>query len=257
MQLHELDLPAAWSSSDWEGRLELVDVIQGLDSSQYDRGRGFNEFVVNYQETFYTYNEATGQVDTTYGAVRRYNPRQNQYFKPIVTVRDVWSLSDKATLTTTAYASFGTGGGEALLSTPSDRAPDGTIDLQWTWDNHQTNEWMPNGLNLDENGERKGSNFVRISHNNHRWFGALSNFNTALNDQWTLSAGLDARHYTGSHYRTIGDMFGADYYDAPDDRRDQNADSDTPLRTGDKYYYHDDGQVAWEDHTQLELDKYN
>ena len=258
MQLHEFDMPAAWASSDWDGRVELIDVVQGLDSSEYHRGRDFNEFMVNYQETSFTYNENTGQLDTTFGEVRRYNPRQNQYFKPIVTVRDVWSLSDKSTLTTTAYASFGSGGGEALLFTPGDRAPDGTIDLQWTWDNHQTNEWMPYGLNLDENGERKGSNFIRISNNDHRWFGALSNFNTALNEEWTLSAGLDARHYTGSHYRTIGDMFGADYYDAPDDRRDQNADFDTPLRTGDKYYYHDDGQVAWGgSYLQLEVDKYN
>ena len=69
---------------------------------------------------------------------------------------------------------------------------------------------------------------------------------------------MDARHYTGSHYRTLGDMFGADYYDAPDDRRDQNSDFDTPLRTGDKYYYYDDGQVAWGgSYFQFELDKYN
>ena len=56
---------------------------------------------------------------------------------------------------------------------------------------------------------------------------------------------MDVRHYTGSHYRTIGDMFGADYYDAPDDRRDQNADFDAPLREGDRYFYSDDGQVGW------------
>ena len=69
---------------------------------------------------------------------------------------------------------------------------------------------------------------------------------------------MDVRHYTGSHYRTIGDMFGADYYDAPNDRRDQNADFDTPLREGDKYYYSDDGQVAWGGtYMQFELDKYN
>ena len=86
----------------------------------------------------------------------------------------------------------------------------------------------------------------------------MSNFNAALSDQLNFSAGVDARHYTGSHYRTIGDMFGADYYDAPDDRRDQNSDFDTPLRTGDKYYYYDDGQVAWGgSYFQFELDKYN
>ena len=259
MQVYEYDQALAEQLTDEAGQAELQGVVDGLsETAILNSGRGFNEFMVNYEEVYYNYNEETGQVDTTYGAVRRYNPRQNQYFKPIVTVRDVWSLSDKSTLTTTAYASFGSGGGEALASTPGTRLQDGTLDMQGTWDSHQLFEFGPNGLNVDENGERKGSNFIRIAHNDHRWFGALSNFNSALNEEWTLSAGVDARHYTGSHYRTIGDMFGADYYDAPDDRRDQNSDFDTPLRTGDKYYYYDDGQVAWGgSYFQLELDKYN
>lgn len=259
MQVYEYDTDLAEQLTDADGQAELQNVLSGLsETSIVSRGRGFNEFMVNYQEVHYNFNEETGQVDTTYGDVRRYNPRQNVYFKPIVTVRDVWSLSDKSTLTTTAYASFGSGGGEALASTPGTRVADGTLDLQGTWDSHQLFEFGPNGLNVDENGERKGSNFIRIAHNDHRWFGALSNFNSALTDQLSLSAGVDARHYTGSHYRTIGDMFGADYYDAPDDRRDQNSDFEQPLRTGDKYYYYDDGQVAWGGtYLQLELDKYN
>jgi len=259
MQIFEFDSDLAQQLTDEAGQEELAEVLSELDeTSIVSRGREFNEFMVNYQEVFYNYNEETGQIDTTYGDVRRYNSRQNFYFKPIVTVRDVWSLSDKSTLTTTAYASFGTGGGEALSSTPSDRTADGELDMQGTWDSHQLFEFGPNGLNVDENGERKGSNFIRIAHNDHRWFGALSNFSTQLSDALNFSAGVDARHYTGSHYRTLGDMFGADYYDAPDDRRDQNADFETPLREGDKYYYHDDGQVAWGGtYLQLELDKYN
>jgi len=259
MQVFEYDTELASQLTDDAGRLELEDIYNSAGNNTIiNGGRGFNEFLVNYQEVFYAYNESTGQVDTTFGATRRYNPRQNFYFKPIVTVRDVWSLSEKSSLTTTAYASFGSGGGEALLSTPGSRLEDGTLNLQGVWDGHQLFEFGPNGLNVDANGERKGSNFIRISHNDHRWFGALSNFNTSLNENLNFSAGVDARHYTGSHYRTIGDMFGADYYDAPDDRRDQNADFDAPLREGDKYYYYDDGQVAWGgSYLQLELDKYN
>ena len=259
MQVFEYDTDLAAQLTDDAGREELEGIYSSAGSNTViNGGRGFNEFLVNYQEVYYNFNETTGQVDTTYGDTRRYNPRQNVYFKPIVTVRDVWSLSERSSLTTTAYASFGSGGGEALLSTPGSRLDDRTLDLQGVWDSHQLFEFAPNGLNIDENGERKGSNFIRISHNDHRWFGALSNFNTALNKNLNFSAGVDARHYTGSHYRTIGDMFGADYYDAPDDRRDQNSDFDEPLREGDKYFYYDDGQVAWGgSYVQLELDKYN
>ena len=259
MQVYEFDSSLAEQLTDAQGQTELQGVISGLDENAIvSRGRGFNEFLVNYDEVYYDYNEETGQVDTTFGDSRRYNSRQNAYFKPIFTLRDVWSISEKSSLITTAYASFGKGGGEALNSTPGARLSDGTVDLQGTWNAHQLFEFGPNGLNVDENGERKGSNFIRIAHNDHRWFGALSNYSTQVSKALNFSTGLDVRHYTGSHYRTIGDMFGADYYDAPNDRRDQNADFDTPLREGDKYYYHDDGQVAWAGtYFQLELDKYN
>lgn len=259
MQVYEFDTALAEQLTDAEGQGELQGVLDGLDeTATVNRGRDFNEFIVNYQEVRYDYNEATGQVDTTFGENRRYNSRQNYYFKPIYTIRDVWSINDRSTLTTTAYASFGKGGGEALNSTPGSRLADGTIDLQPTWNAHQLFEFGPNGLNLDENGERKGSNFIRTAHNDHRWYGALSNYTTRLSDELDFSTGVDVRHYTGSHYRTLGDMFGADYYDAPDDRRDQNSDFDAPLREGDKYYYYDDGQVAWGGtYLQLELDRYN
>ena len=264
MQVFEYDtLLASQIADDREAQDGLSELLSEYDatvdtSAIVSRGRTFNEFISNYQEVYYNYNEETGQVDTTYGEKRRYSPRQNRYFKPIFTVRDVWSISDRATLTTTAYASFGSGGGEALNSTPSSRLADGTLNLQPLWDAHQLFEFGPNGLNVDENGERKGSNFIRTSHNDHRWFGALTNFTIDLNDELNFSTGLDARHYTGSHYRSITDLLGADYYDAPEDRRNQNTDFDTPLREGDKYFYHDDGQVAWGgSYVQFELDKYN
>ena len=179
MQVYEFDADLAEQLTDENGQQELGEVISGLgETAIVSRGRGFNEFLVNYDEVYYNFNEATGQVDTTYGESRRYNSRQNYYFKPIFTARDVWSISDKSTLITTAYASFGKGGGEALNSTPGSRIADGTIDLQPTWNAHQLFEFGQNGLNVDENGERKGSNFIRIAHNDHRWYGALSNFTT-------------------------------------------------------------------------------
>mgnify|MGYP000949337606 FL=1 len=259
MQVHEFDADLAQELTPEEGQDELQGILDDAEETDLvSMGRGFNEFMVNYDEVYYNYNEATGLIDTTYGESRRYNSRQNYYFKPIFTVRDVWAMTDKSTLTTTAYASFGTGGGEALASTPGTRLADGTLDLQQTWDSHQLFEFGPNGLNVDDNGERKGSNFIRVAHNDHRWYGALSNYTTQLKDELSFSAGVDVRHYTGSHYRTIGDMFGADYYDAPADRRDQNADFDAPLREGDRYFYSDDGQVGWGGtYVQLEWDKLN
>ena len=80
----------------------IIDGFRADSTAIVNRGRGFNEHIVNYQEVYYDFNAETGQIDTTYGAarsndpndgMRRYNSRQNFYFKPIVTVRDVWSIS--------------------------------------------------------------------------------------------------------------------------------------------------------------------
>ena len=145
MQVYEYDTNLAEELINSEGDLsssEYQDMLNGLsETAILNRGLNFNEFIVNYQEVYYTFNEESGELDKSFGEFRRYNPRQNQYFKPIVTIRDVWSLSDRSSLTTTAYASFGRGGGEALNSTPGIRLMDGTINLQETWNSHQLFEF--------------------------------------------------------------------------------------------------------------------
>ena len=94
----------------------IIDGFRCRQQTLSTEGRGFNENIVNYQEVYYDYNEETGQIDTTYGearsdnpedGMRRYNSRQNFYFKPIVTVRDVWSIERPFQRHPTAYASFG------------------------------------------------------------------------------------------------------------------------------------------------------
>ena len=107
MQVFEYDTTLAQSLTDQQGLDDLRDIIDNSDSTDIvNRGRGFNENIVNYQEVYYEYNEETGQIEATYGenrsnnpedGMRRYNSRQNFYFKPIVTVRDVWSISDRST----------------------------------------------------------------------------------------------------------------------------------------------------------------
>ena len=86
MQVYEYDLNLAEQlvdpESDPAGQDELEQVVEGLSpTSILSRGREFNEFMVNYQEVFYNYNDETGQVDTTYGDIRRYNSRQKFLFQ--------------------------------------------------------------------------------------------------------------------------------------------------------------------------------
>ena len=134
---------------------------------------------------------------------------------------------------------------------------DGT-NLQGTWNSHQLFEFGPNGLNIDSIGS-KGSNFIQISSQRPPLVWCAVQFQHAASEELDLEhGGMDARHYTGSHYRTIGDLLGATYYNAPAEDRNQNLSFDTPMGEGDKFLYHDDGQVAWGGtYLQLEADKLN
>ena len=149
-------------------------------------------FMVNYDEVYYNYNEATG-LDGHHlrGVAAVQLPAELLLQADLHREGRVGDERTRATLTTTAYASFGTGGGEAMASTPGSRLADGTHrPAAHVGHAHQLFEFGANGLNVDDNGERKGSNFIRVAHNDHRWYGALSNYTTQVaKDELSFSAG--------------------------------------------------------------------
>ena len=49
---------------------------------------------------------------------------------------------------------------------------------------------------------------IRASTNNHMWVGAVSNYETQLNENLSLNVGFDFRHYQGEHYRMVVDFMG-------------------------------------------------
>lgn len=217
-----------------------------LDYAQYglDYGLDYNEFWGTYEERFYT-RAVPGDTTFTSGQTLSLNTRQNFYHKPQFTLKDFWRVSDKVYISNIAYLSIGNGGGTGLESMSATGQPlaDGTLNLQRVWDNNRLFEFGPDGLNLDEDGEYRASNFLRASINNHWWYGYLGTVTFKANDRFTYSGGLDARRYTGIHYRRIEDLMGGDYF--IDVEGDQNADSQRKLREGDKTLYHDEGHVAW------------
>jgi hypothetical protein len=72
--------------------------------------------------------------------------------------------------------------------------------------------------------------------NNHFWTGVLSSLNSKLTEDITLTAGLDARHYKGEHYREVRDLLGGTHWD---DAVNHNA------QVGDRIAYDNDGLVTY------------
>ena len=150
----------------------------------------------------------------------------NFYHKPQISLNHYWTINDKMDLSTAVYASFGTGGGGGTAGTALPRK-DGVIDFDTVVDQN------------DANGE--AISYLRASRNDHKWYGALSTLNYALNDNLNLMGGLDFRYYRGDHFSEVTDLLGADY--AVDDNDINNP--NRVIRVGDKRDYHNLGDVLW------------
>ena len=179
-----------------------------------------------------------------------FNWRQNFYHKPISSFNWSWDINETSTLTTSAYVSFGRGGGTGdigrmdgnFASSSKFRNPDTGLvlwdeivkansglggnfsngfsysnpadpstGLQIVNDDELRDSNMPAGL------ERRNGMIRRASVNSHNWLGVLSNYSTEINDNLTLDVGIDIRSYTGLHYRRIDNLLGADGYRDNDD----------------------------------------
>jgi hypothetical protein len=177
------------------------------------------------------------------------NIRENYYHKPQMALNWYWRISDKANLATSAYYSFGNGGGSGPLGiNPYKYEPPKTSYGQYDWDqmsdinaaNVDSADARKQGMYTVDNGDttymHRSLHIIRNSVNNHKWYGLLSTLTVEMSDLLTLTAGIDARHYKGEHYREVRDLIGGDYW----------SDSKFGASTvGDKIAYWNDGIVTY------------
>ena len=158
----------------------------------------------NFQKRISDYEDADGNID------RKYNnnwgtldgeyltERRNYYHKPVANLNWAWNLSDKSSLSTVLYGSWGRGGGTGSVGSRK-RTEDGHVDFD-----------AIKAANLDNGGQSTYA--IRASVNSHQWYGIVTNFETKLTDNITFNLGADGRRYTGLHFRQIIDLLGADYF---------------------------------------------
>ncbi len=136
------------------------------------------------------------------------NDRVNVYNKPLLSLNHFWKISEKTTLSTVVYASFGSGGGTGYTPTITNRdSVTGYYLLQ--------SKYNSNIANVDINystTEHKSTTILKQANNNHKWVGVLSTATTKLNKVFTLTYGIDARYYHGYHTTTVYNLLGGDYY---------------------------------------------
>lgn len=160
------------------------------------------------------YNDEWGYLNGKYHTMRR-----NFYHKPVMNFNWDWNISEKYTLNTVAYVSFGRGGGTGPRG-DFGLAPSSSNGEQWdfdaikaynsnvSWDGSTTNGYFDGRAVVTS---RDGM-IKRASMNSHNWVGLLSNLNHKFSDKIDLDFGIDLRRYRGIHYRTVVDLYGADAY---------------------------------------------
>jgi iron complex outermembrane receptor protein len=189
----------------------------------------------------------------------QYNTAVNFYHKPLLNLSHFWSVNDKLTISTVGYASYGKGGGTGLLNTFLTDSVSGYIKLDPIY-NANANASLTSSSNTNySTTERRSSNIMRASMNDHKWYGMLSTGTYQLDSAFKLTMGVDLRFYRGSHYRTVYDLLGGDYFVNFANSQGQNGDNNQVKgyylkdpkykaqmkREGDKILYNYDGLVDW------------
>ncbi len=163
----------------------------------------------------------------------------NFYHKPQISFNHYWTINQTTDLATTAYVSFGTGGGGGTagdnslfgMRTGGDGPIYGYQDLDAIV---EINEAAAAGGNGSEA-------YLRASRNDHKWYGLLSILTKDFGSNFQLSGGLDLRHYRGSHFREITNLLGGDYVIKTRDVNNPNQ----AIGVGDRFSYNNDGIVNW------------
>ncbi len=157
----------------------------------------------------------------------------NFYHKPQISLNHFWKINEKSVLSTAFYASFGSGGGrrEEGSKIGSDDYRIGSGGLQPIDFDAIVEENIANGT-------AGSTDIISSSRNSHEWYGILSTYRNRINDNLTISGGLDARSYIGHHWYQVDDLLGGQFF--LDNETDTFA-FGKPLKVGDRYNKDYDG----------------
>jgi len=162
-----------------------------------------------------------------------YSQSYNFYHKPQISLNHLWEINENSLLTTSLYASFGSGGGRR---DEGDKI--GSTEYRFGSTGLQPIDFDRVVQENIANGAAGSTDIISSSRNSHEWYGILSTYKNNLNDKLTISGGLDARYYIGSHWYEVDDLLGGQFFL---DNEDDTFAFGKPLEVGDKYNKDYDG----------------
>lgn len=199
----------------------------------------------NYGERMNTtYGYINGQLTPTYSGY-------NEYHKPQLSLNHFWNIGEKASLSTSVYASLASGGGRKVLGADANRIQYNfkngkpNYDKEGNMVSDLTSDGLINydPLMADNRASETGSRAIfTMGTNSHDWYGMISTFTQPLGEKFTLSAGVDIRYYKGYHYDEIENLLGGSYYL---ENKLAWRDKETKLKVGDRVNQDYYSEILW------------
>ncbi|MBE6340268.1 MAG: TonB-dependent receptor [Bacteroidales bacterium] len=167
----------------------------------------------------YMGNDSQYKYNPTYGFDKngvRKTSSHNEYHKPQISLNHQWQISETQTLSTALYSSIGRGNGysgQGRTSTYRNAwygASDGSLNMTYR---HADGTFAYDMIQEMNEQSDHGSEMIMAKNKNyHTWFGLLSNYNNEVNEDLTISGGVDFRWYKGVHTNEIIDLYNGAYY---------------------------------------------
>lgn len=197
------------ASKEFSTKHKLVFTAMGVPERHGQRNYGitkaeFDAFGNKYNDNWGMYNG------------KMLNLSENFYHKPQISLNDYWTISPSLFLSTSAYVSFGSGGGKYTEAFNFGKAANKfRKDNQIDWDAVYQN----NVINSDSAQLSNGSYAKNYSKNiltnylaSHIWTGVLSSLNWQINRNLKLTSGVHARYFKSRLREEVADLMGGKYW---------------------------------------------
>ncbi|MEI8048646.1 MAG: TonB-dependent receptor [Bacteroidota bacterium] len=186
-------------------------VLTAMGSPEVHGQRNYGMSRADYEKFGVKYNRNWGEYN---GEIL--NLSENFYHKPQISLNHYWSVNPKVSLSTSAYVSFGKGGG---------RYTEAYNYGQSTWDFQKNNQvdfdqvFLNNSANTDTTILAAGSAVTGYSKNiltkylaNHYWVGLLSSLSLDVNEHIKVTSGIHFRYFRSHLYEVVDDLMGGDFW---------------------------------------------
>ena len=203
----------AWSwflNTSWQLSHKHLLSFTGMGSPEKHGQQNYGMTKVEIEQFGIRYNPNWGTLNGKTNSIS-----ENSYHKPQLALNHYWTINSRATLSSSAYLSFGDGGGkfaESFMSPPANTIRKNN-QIDWAAIVLQ-NTSHTDSVHL-ESGEVVGG-FSKIIQSNymasHSWYGGLSTLNVKINDHFKVLTGMHFRYFKSNLREKISDLLGGDFW---------------------------------------------